>query len=258
LLFICDRVATYGGISETVIVKGVKNTRLRKMLETDSWQNAVCYDPAQYALGGVRDSNVRTGDEVMVFGLGAIGLIAVELCVNIGATVYAIDPLENRRNVAMELGAKYALDPLTQDIGKTIKELSINGGADAAIETSGSPYALQQALRGLAFGGTIAFVAFAKEIKGGLNFGEEAHFNNPHIIFSRAANDPNRDHPRWNRARIEEVCWTELMSNRLHCDKIITPIVEFENSAKSYMKYVDQEPHLSIKLGIKLKGEMKK
>lgn len=253
-----DRVATYGGISETIIVKGVNNPRLRKMKESDSWQNAVCYDPAQYALGGVRDANVRTGDEVMVFGLGAIGLIAVELCVNIGAIVYAIDPLENRRYVALELGAKYALDPLSQDIGKVVKELSSNGGADAVIETSGSPYALQQAIRGLAYGGIISYVAFAKEFKGGLNFGEEAHFNNPQIVFSRAANDPNRDHPRWNRARIEEVCWNELMSNRLHCEKIITPVVDFNDCASSYMKYVDKEPHLSIKLGIKVPGGLKK
>ncbi len=250
-----DRVATYGGISETIIVNAINNPRLRKMKETDSWQNAVCYDPAQYALGGVRDANVRIGDEVMIFGLGAIGLIAVELCVNIGAKVYAIDPLENRRKIACELGAQHDFDPLTQDVGKLVKEISRHGGADAVIETSGSPYALQQAIRGLAYGGIISYVAFAKEFKGGLNFGEEAHFNNPQIVFSRAANDPNRDHPRWNRARIEEVCWQELMSHRLHCEKIITPIVDFNDSAESYMKYVDKEPQLSIKLGIKMTGE---
>lgn len=248
-----ERVCTYAGISEFVTVKAVNNYRLRHMKDTDSWQNAVCYDPMQYALGGVRDANVRPGDEVMIFGLGAIGLLAVGICHSIGAKVIAVDPLENRRKVALELGANETLDPTQVDIGLYVKSHSIYGGCDAVIETSGSPYALQQALRGLAYGGTIAYVAFAKEIQGGLNFGREAHFNNPNIVFSRAANDPNRDHPRWDRKRIEEVSWKMLMDGQIDCSKIISPVVDFNHSADAYMKYVDQEPHISIKLGIVVK-----
>jgi D-arabinose 1-dehydrogenase-like Zn-dependent alcohol dehydrogenase len=44
-----------------------------------SWKNAVCYDPAQFAMSGVRDANVRVGDFVVVVGLGAIGQIAIQL-----------------------------------------------------------------------------------------------------------------------------------------------------------------------------------
>lgn len=250
-----DRICTYAGIAEYVAIKAVNNYRLRRMNDQDRWQNAVCYDPMQYALGGVRDANVRPGDEVMVFGLGAIGLLAVSICKSIGAKVIAVDPLENRRKVATELGAIMTLDPTKVDIGGYVKSHSHYGGCDAVIETSGSPYALQQALRGLAYGGTIAYVAFAKEFQGGLNFGREAHFNNPHIVFSRAANDPNRDHPRWDRKRIEEVSWDMLMNGQIDCRKIISPIVNFQQCADAYMKYVDQEPQLSIKLGIVVKEE---
>jgi len=245
-----DRVTTYGGIAEYVVAKAVNNHRLRIMKETDSWQNALCYDPMQYAFGGVRDANVRPGDEVMIFGLGAIGLLAVELCVSIGATVYAADPLANRRDIALSIGAKRVYDPTKEDVGLLVKECSLHGGADSAIDTSGSPYALQQALRGLAYGGVVSYVAFAKEFKGGLDFGKEAHFNNLSIIFSRAANEPNKDAPRWNRKRIEDGCFTMLMNETVHCESIITPIVPFSKSAEAYMKYVDQEQHLSIKLGI--------
>jgi threonine dehydrogenase-like Zn-dependent dehydrogenase len=209
----------------------------------------------QYALGGVRDAHVRPGDEVMVFGLGAIGLLAVALSHRIGAKVIAVDPLQNRREVATQLGASLVLDPTSVDIGQYVKSVSSYGGCDAIIETSGSPYALQQALRGLAYGGTIAYVAFAKEFKGGLNFGREAHFNNPKIIFSRAANEPNYDYPRWDRKRIEEVSWSMLMSNAIDCKHILSPVISFNDSAEGYMKYVDQEPHLSIKLGIIIKED---
>lgn len=42
-------------------------------------ENAVCYDPAQFALGGIREAHVRAGDAVAIFGLGAIGQIAIQL-----------------------------------------------------------------------------------------------------------------------------------------------------------------------------------
>lgn len=52
------------------------------------------------------------------------------------------------------------------------------------IETSGYADALQSALRGLAYGGTISYVAFAKPFAEGFNLGREAHFNNAKIVFS--------------------------------------------------------------------------
>lgn len=74
-----DSVCCYGPLQETVIVNAVNNYKLRKMPQGASWKNAVCYDPAQFAMSGVRDANVRVGDFVVVVGLGAIGQIAIQL-----------------------------------------------------------------------------------------------------------------------------------------------------------------------------------
>ncbi|MCM8900432.1 zinc-binding alcohol dehydrogenase [Caldicoprobacter algeriensis] len=246
-----DRVCSYGGIRETHIVNAVNNYRLRKVPENVSWKNAVCYDPAQFALGGVRDANIRPGDRVAVFGLGAIGQIAAQICKKLGASlVVVVDPIELRRNVALKNGADVALDPNEVDVGFELKKLTDKMGVDAVIETSGHVSALQHALRGLAYGGTISYVAFAKEF-GGLNLGREAHFNNGRIIFSRACSEPNPDYPRWNRRRIEDVCWKMLMEGYLQCEDIVYPVVPFEECAEAYMKFVDREPHLSIKMGVK-------
>jgi threonine dehydrogenase-like Zn-dependent dehydrogenase len=131
-----------------------------------------------------------------------------------------------------------------------LKEFTGGMGVDCVIETSGSADALSGALRGLAYGGTISYVAFAKEFKGGLNFGREAHFNNAIIKFSRAGSEPNPDYPRFNRRRIEDICWSMLMNGHLTCDSIVDPVVNFKDCAEAYMKYVDREPELAIKLGI--------
>lgn len=250
-----DRVCSYGPIKETQIVNAVDNYKLRKMSKDASAKNAVCYDPAQFALGAVRDSNVRAGDNVVVIGLGAIGQIAIQLAKRAGASVViGVDPIEKRRVIAQKHGADYALDPMTGDVGMEIKKLTDKLGADAIIETSGSVHALQSALKGLAYGGTIAYAAFAKPFPQGLWLGQEAHFNYGKIIFSRACSEPNPEYPRWSRKRIENVCWELLMNGYLDCEDIIDPIVNFEESAEGFSHYVDQHPDESIKLGVNFGG----
>lgn len=246
-----DRVCSYGPIKETQIVNAVDNYKLRKMSKDASAKNAVCYDPAQFALAGVRDANVRPGDNVVVVGLGAIGMIALQMCVKLGAAVViGVDPIEKRRNVALKLGADYVLDSTACDAGLEIKRLTDKMGADAIIETSGNVHALQASIKGLAYNGTIAYVAFAKPFPAGLWLGQEGHFNQGKIVFSRACSEPLLEYPRWTRKRIEDVVWNMLMSGYLNCEDIIDPIVPFEESAEGFMKYVDQDPELSIKMGV--------
>ncbi|EBF5160600.1 TPA: zinc-binding alcohol dehydrogenase [Listeria monocytogenes] len=248
-----DIVCSYGPIMETVIVKAVDNYKLRKLPKGANWKNAVCYDPAQFAMSGVRDAHVRAGDYVVVVGLGAIGQIAIQLAKKAGASVViGVDPLSHRRKIAEKHGADATFDPITTDVGLEVKRLTGKLGADSIIETSGNAAALQAALRGIAYGGTISYVAFAKPFPEGFNLGREAHFNNAKIVFSRAASEPNPDYPRWDRKRIEETCWELLMNGYLDCSDIIDPVVPFADSAESYMKYVDQQPDLSIKMGITL------
>lgn len=251
-----DRVCSYGPIKETQIVNAVDNYKLRKMSKDASALNAVCYDPAQFALGGIRDANVRMGDRVVVIGLGAIGQLAIQMAKKSGAAVViGIDPIEKRREVALKYGADYCLDSTACDAGMEIKRLTEKKGADAILETSGNVHALQSALKGLAYGGTLAYLAFAKPFPAGLWLGQEAHYNYGKIIFSRACSEPNPEYPRWSRKRIEDVVWDMLMKNELDCSEIIDPIVPFEQSPEAFCKYVDQEPDKSIKLGVTFGGK---
>jgi threonine dehydrogenase-like Zn-dependent dehydrogenase len=246
-----DRVCGYGGIREDYVVKAVNNYYLKKVPEGMSWQNAVCFDPAQFALGGIRDGQLRAGDTVAIFGLGAIGQIAAQMAKLAGASYVAvIDPIERRRQTALSGGADAAFDPTLIDVGLELKKATGMLGVDVIIETSANEFALQQSLRGLAYGGTIAYVGWARAFKGGLDFGREAHFNNAKIVFSRSCSEPNPDHPRWSWRRIEDTCWRMLATGQLRCEQIIDPVIPFEQSAEGYEEYVDRSPEKSIKLGI--------
>ena len=74
-------------LSETVIINAVNNYKRANAARQLFWKSAVRYDPAQFAMMGVRDANVRVGDFVVVVGLGAIGQIAIQLAKRAGASV---------------------------------------------------------------------------------------------------------------------------------------------------------------------------
>ena len=191
------------------------------------------------------------GDAVAVFGMGAIGLMAVQLCRLSGAElVIAVDPLANRRAAAEKCGADMALDPRAVDAGYEIRKATEKRGADIAIEFSGNWRALQAALRGVAFGGNVVVGSFPAPYPAGLDLGAEAHMNRPNVIFSRAVSDPNREHPRWTRDRIFNACWRLIREGKLSGEAVVTPVVPFEKLVTEYPKIISR-PEENIKLGAK-------
>ena len=83
----------------------------------------------------VNTANVSPGDTVAVFGIGGIGINAVQGARYAGAkNVIAIDPLENKREKAMELGATHAFATAEEAIA-AITDLTRGQMADSAILT---------------------------------------------------------------------------------------------------------------------------
>jgi len=242
-----DHVFHYGPFRE----EHIWPETVRKLPETVPWQAAVCLDPADFALGAIRDGHVRLGDAVAIFGMGAIGLVAMQLAKLAGAyPVIAVEPLLLRRQVAMECGADLVLDPTTSDAGLEIKKATNKRGADVCIEYSGHHLALQAALRGVAYNGTVVAGAYPGSYPAGLDFGAEAHFNRPRIIFSRACSEPNPEYPNWNEDRLFEVAWRLLSTGSLKTEPIVQPIVDFDSLLQEYPK-IATHPEENVKLGVR-------
>ena len=255
-----DRVAGYGSLKETQTVKpGLISepglgfcVDVLKVPEEMSWKSAVCYDPAQFAMCGVRDSMLRLGDACLVTGLGAVGLLAAQMAKLQGAGLVIVsDPIARRRRIALENGADVALDPAACDVGLEVKHLTGNRGADAVIETSGSYPGLQTALRGASYGSRIAVVGWFQPCRGNFDLGLEAHMNNASIFFSRACSEPNPDYPRWDWERIRKECWRLLVSGALRAENIVDPVVSFDEASAVYLDVADRNPEKSVKMGVR-------
>jgi len=250
-LSVGDRVLAYASFRE---VHTVRAADCWKMPGDLSWKSAVCLDPANFAMGAVRDGNVRIGDAVAAFGMGAIGLMTVRIAKLSGAhPIIAVEPLPNRRKVAELCGADVVLDPAGRDVGLELKLMTGKRGVDVAIDFSGSPHALQAALRGVALGGTVVAGAFPPPYGPGLDLGAEAHMNRPNIVFSRACTEPNRDHPRWDEARIYAECWRLIQEGSLPGADIVEPVVKFEQLVTAYPRIIS-DPGSSVKLGVEFQA----
>ena len=270
-----DRVFGHLPIRETHTVEETEIDLLPPGLSAEA---AVCLDPVVMALA-MRDARIGLGDRVAVFGLGAIGLIAVQLARLAGAAqVIALDPLENRRELARAYGADDVLDPIAGDgdaglairaltgdlpavetpipkvrlIGGYAEQVSETGGlgVDVAVETSGSIPALHHAIRATRFGGTICVISFYGRDAAGLYLGDEFHVNRLQLISARSQSLPLRDAPGWTLERIVRLAIDWLIEGRVRIDGIVTPIVSFEESAEAF-RAIDEHPEQSIKLGIR-------
>ena len=104
----------------------------------------------------VKVSGARSSDLVAVFGIGGLGHLALQYAKIAGAAVVAVDLLDDKLELARQLGADYTVNAREQDPVQAIKKL---GGADAAISVAVSPKAFEQAFRSLRRGGTFVLVA---------------------------------------------------------------------------------------------------
>ena len=104
----------------------------------------------------VKVSGARPASLVAVFGIGGLGHLALQYAKIFGATVVAVDVVDEKLELARELGADYTVNALTEDPVQAIKAL---GGADAAISVAVAPKAFEQAYGSLRRGGKLVFVA---------------------------------------------------------------------------------------------------
>jgi len=105
---------------------------------------------------GAASADVRPGTTVAVLGCGAVGLSAVAAAFELGAaTVVAVDPAVDRRELAQRFGAAGATPETALD---AVRALTRGRGADCVVEAVGSPAATRLAVELARPGATLAAV----------------------------------------------------------------------------------------------------
>jgi len=99
-------------------------------------------------------AKVVPGETVCVVGCGGVGLAAINAARIAGAgKVIAVDPVGDKRDLAMKLGATHAVDASSDTAADEVIEIT-RGGVHHAIEAVGRPQSAATAVKVLRRGGT--------------------------------------------------------------------------------------------------------
>jgi L-iditol 2-dehydrogenase len=146
-----------GGFAEYVVAP---RANLLKVPEGVSLEEASMTEPAAVALHALRQAGGCTiGETVVIFGAGPIGLMVAQWAEAMGATqVILFDIIEEKIEMAVNLGFQSTFDSRKVDPIETIHEYTLGQGADVCIEAVGCPPTTLQALRAARCGGRVVLL----------------------------------------------------------------------------------------------------
>ena len=115
-------------------------------------------EPLGTALHGLQKAEV-SGKVVAILGVGTIGLMACELAKVLGAVkVIAMDINESRLAHSLKVGADVAVNGLSEDLVKVVREHTQGRGADCIVDFTGHVRVINQAIDALRTAGSLVHV----------------------------------------------------------------------------------------------------
>jgi L-iditol 2-dehydrogenase len=146
---LCDDYSYYGSRINGAMAEYVKvnASNIIKIPSNIDFESGAMTDPVAVALHTVRKTKIEPGQNAAVFGLGAIGLLAIQWLKYSGCSeIYAIDIFNEKLKLAERLGADVSINANNENVVEVINKKTDRKGLDIAIELSGSKVAQIQAI----------------------------------------------------------------------------------------------------------------
>lgn len=202
-----------GGFSQYAVVNAKQAFKLD---ESISFEEGAMVEPIACCLHGIDMCDIKVGHTVMVIGGGAIGLMMLQLARLKGAaTVILSEPVQEKRELALELGADIVIDPINEDIAAVIKANGIKN-IDATIECVGLKQTMMQAVEYAGKSSTAMLF--------GLGHPEETLPIKPFELFKKECTVKASFINPYTQQRAIQL----LKSKRIHVEKLITKKVSLE------------------------------
>jgi 2-desacetyl-2-hydroxyethyl bacteriochlorophyllide A dehydrogenase len=150
-----------GGYAEYILVPARSVFLLPEEIPFE--QGAVMMCSSSTSLHALVKTRLKPGETVAIFGVGGLGMAAVQLAYALGAgVVYAVDIKADKLSLAESFGAvpipAEKTDPVT-----AIHDLTNGRGVDVSLELVGLPATMQQAVHSLAILGRVGIVGLSAQ-----------------------------------------------------------------------------------------------
>ncbi|HMG04878.1 MAG TPA: alcohol dehydrogenase catalytic domain-containing protein [Chthoniobacterales bacterium] len=126
-------------------------------------QGAIMMCSSATSLHALKKARMAAGESVAIFGVGGLGISAIQLAKNLGAArVFAIDINLRKLELAERFDA-IAINAAAGDPVEQLLEITNGRGVDVALELVGLPVTMRQAVRSLGILGRAALVGLTPE-----------------------------------------------------------------------------------------------
>ncbi len=209
-----------GGFAEYVIMR---EKQVYKVSDELSFIEAAMAEPISCCLHGIDLCNIKAGDTVLVIGGGPIGMIMMQLAKNAGASkVIMSEPVEEKREQALKLGATKTIDPLHEDVEAVLAEYCEN--VNVVIECVGNVHTQADAVRFAGRGATIMYFGLAAP--------EESFPIRPDDIFKKELHITSSYINPYSFERAIQI----LESGTVELESLITNVVPLDDIADVFTK----------------------
>lgn len=149
-----------GGYAEYIAVPARNAIHLPAEISFEEGATLMCASAT--ALHALRKGRVKAGETVAVFGVGGLGLSAIQLAKALGAVeVYAVDIKLEKLELASEYGA-IPIDASRVDAVEEIRKLTKGRGVNVALEMIGLPMTMKQTIESLGMLGRAVIVGLSQ------------------------------------------------------------------------------------------------
>ncbi|WP_435094245.1 zinc-dependent alcohol dehydrogenase [Halorubrum sp. N11] len=194
----------------------------------------------------VLDAAPRLGERAVVFGAGVIGLCVTRLLAAFPLeSLVVVDPIERRRALAAEFGADRTTTPAALDGAVPAGTGSAVDGVDLAIELSGQPSALDDAIDVVGYDARIVVGSWYGTKREPIDLGGRFHRDRIDIVSSQVSTISPELRGRWDRDRRMDAALDRL--DRIPTDELITHRIPFERAAEAY-ELLDSEPDAAVQV----------
>jgi propanol-preferring alcohol dehydrogenase len=150
-----------GGYAEFVVVPERSVFHLPDEIPFE--QGAILMCSSATSLHALNKARFRAGETVAIFGVGGLGVSAIQLALHLGAAkVFAVDINPSKLRLASEFGA-VPVNATERDPIEQIREMTRGDGVDVALELVGLPLTMRQAVQSLGKLGRAALVGLTRQ-----------------------------------------------------------------------------------------------
>lgn len=211
--------------------------QLYKLPDDLSFIHAALVEPFTIGLHAAARARVKSGEHVVVFGAGVIGLMAAFSCICYGASPIVVDVIPERLEYAKELGIPYTFLSKNGGVEEYLREVTKNKLPEAMIDCTGAPVILEQMHNYVCHGGRIALVGWPHN---------PVSINTIRLMQKEIDICPSRN----SNGKFPEAI-SLIQEGKIPVDSLITKVISLEETEQTIQDMI-QSPSKYLKVVVKI------